>query len=81
VDANLQYVGVLRNIMLVEYASTKIIVMKCALVRPDVVGSRKIKKDEHGFWLVKLGALREEEMEPYIFPYHISQVLQVLSSH
>jgi hypothetical protein len=74
VDANLKYVGVLRKILVVEYASRKVNVMKCAWVRPDLVGNRKIMKDEHGFWLVKLAALREEEVEPYVFPQHVSQV-------
>jgi hypothetical protein len=74
VDATLKFVGVLRNIIRVEYASTKINVFKCAWVRPDVVGNRKLRKDEHGFWLVKFGALREESVEPYVFPHQVSQV-------
>jgi hypothetical protein len=74
VDASLKYVGVLRSIIRIEYVSTKVNVMKCVWVRPDVVGNCKIKKDEHGFWLVKLGALQEEEEEPYVFPHQVSQV-------
>jgi hypothetical protein len=62
VDASLKFIGVLQNILRVEYA----------WVRHDVFGSRKILMDEYGFWLVKLGALQEEEVEPYVFPHQVS---------
>jgi hypothetical protein len=58
--------------MVVQYASTKMNVMRCAWVKPDVVGNRKIMKDDHGFWLVKLVELQETEVEPYVFPVHVS---------
>jgi hypothetical protein len=49
VNATLKYIGVLRSIMRVHYASTKINVMKCAWVKPNVMRSRKMKMDDHGF--------------------------------
>jgi hypothetical protein len=51
--------------------------MRCAWVRLDMVGNKKIKKDEYGFWLVKLGALWEEDVELYVFPHQVSQVRPV----
>jgi hypothetical protein len=58
----------------VEYASTKINIMKCAWVRPDAGANTKLRKDGHRFWLLKLAGLREEELEPYVFPHQVSQV-------
>jgi hypothetical protein len=48
VQATLRFVGVLRSTIRVEYASTKMNVMKYAWIRPDVVENRKVCIDEHG---------------------------------
>ena len=75
VEAPLKYVGVLRNIIKVEYASVKINVMKCQWIKPNLRGpNRTMRRDDHGFWLVKDGEFQAANIEPYIMPEHATQV-------
>lgn len=74
VEAQLRYVGVLRKIIRVQYASFKVNIMKCQWIKPNLVGRPTMRKDEHGFWLVKEGVYQGEDDEPYILSTHASQV-------
>lgn len=74
VQANLKYVGVLRNIIQVNYVSLKVNVMECSWIRPNVTGNATMKTDEHGFSLVKRDAFQGPRAEKYILPAHASQV-------
>lgn len=74
IDADLKYVGVLRKIMRVVYASLKMNIMKCSWVKPNLVGNPTMRVDEHGFWLARVGVFQQEDVEPYIFPEQASQV-------
>ena len=74
VEANLMYVGILRRIIQVNYAFKKINLMECSWIKPNVTGNATIRKDEHGFWLIKKNAFQGPRAEPYILPVHASQV-------
>lgn len=74
IETILQYVGVVRGIMRLSYGTLKVNVMTCSWIRPNLVGRPTIRKDPHGFWLVKKGAFQPPNMEPYILPAHAAQV-------
>ncbi|KAG0593706.1 hypothetical protein M758_UG012500 [Ceratodon purpureus] len=59
VEANLKYVGILRKITQVDYGVAKFNVLSCSWIKPNVAGNRTMRKDEHGFWLVKNNAFKE----------------------
>ena len=74
VQADLKFVGVLRNIIQVSYGSITFNVMKCAWIQPNLVGRATMRVDEHRFLLIKRSALKEDSPDPYIMPAHASQV-------
>lgn len=78
VQADLKFVGVLRNIIQVTYGSIRFNVMKCAWTLPNMVGRPTMSVDEHGFWLIKCNALKEVSPDPYIMRAHASQVCMFL---
>lgn len=79
VEADLQYVGIVRKIIRVSYATLRVNVMKCSWIKPNLVGNRTIRQDPHGFWLVKKDAFQPPHEDPYILPAHAAQVSFVLS--
>lgn len=74
VEAQLKYVGVLRNIKQVDYVYMKINVMECSWIKPNVAGNPTMRQDEHGFWLIRKGAFQSARSEPFLLPRHASQV-------
>lgn len=74
VEADLLYVGIIKEILQVEYGHILWTTMKCSWIRPQLEGIRTIKRDEHGFWLVKFNARQIPAVEPYILPVHAKQV-------
>ena len=74
IEADLQYVGVVKDIIEVDYGHIQYTVLKCSWIRPDTRGNRTIRQDEHGFWSVKFGARQFPPIEPYIMPVHAKQV-------
>ena len=79
VEADLQYVGVIKDIVRVEYGHIQWTTLKCSWIRPNLEGTRTIKRDEHGFWLVKFNARQSPPVEPYILPVHAKQVCDLLT--
>ena len=77
VQANLKYVGVLRKIIRLNYRVLQINVMSCDWIKPNVASNPTMRKDAHGFWLVKRGAYQRANAEPYILPVHASQVISL----
>jgi hypothetical protein len=47
--ANLNYIGVLKEIMVVDYLSLQLILFKCSQVLANTQGNATICQDEHGF--------------------------------
>ena len=74
VEAALNYVGVIRDILLVDYGIHQYNVLKCSWIRPNLEGPRTIRRDVNGFWSVKHGARQTPVVEPYVFPNHVQQV-------
>ena len=55
IEAALKYVGVVRNIIKVDYTALKVNIMKCQWIKHNLVGSnRTMRRDEHGFWFKKI---------------------------
>ena len=74
VEAHLKYVGIVRNIIQVDYDVLKVNVLSCSWIKPDVAANSTMKQDEHGFWLIKNDAFLRAHVDPYIFPAQASQV-------
>ena len=75
VDADLPYVGILKQIVQVTYQTMTRTVMNCSWIRPNLAGNPTVRQDEYGFWLVKYNARQDPHREnPYVFPYSVSQV-------
>ena len=75
IEAQLQYVGIIKDILRVDYGHLKFNVLRCSWIKPDLAGEPTIKQDRDGFWLVKHGARQSPEVEPYLMPAHARQVL------
>ena len=74
VEADLQYVGIIKDIVHVDYGHLDFKVLRCSWIKPDLAGEPTIKQDRDGFWLVKYGARQSPEVEPYLMPAHARQV-------
>lgn len=53
VEAELLYVGVVNDILRVDYGHLTHNVLKCSWIKPHLEGVPTIRRDEDGFWLVK----------------------------
>ena len=47
-------VGILKQVVMVDYGDLKPVLMKVSWVKHTRQGQRMIKKDRHGFWMYKL---------------------------
>ena len=74
VEAELQYFGVIREILKVDYGHIPFILLKCSWIKPHLEGSPTIRVDEDGFTSVKYHARQTLAHEPYIFPKDTTQV-------
>lgn len=74
VEAALKYVGILKDIIHVEYGHIRYVVLKCSWIKPHVEGSPTIRVDKHGFWSVRFSARQVPSIEPYVMPSHVRQV-------
>jgi len=70
VEATLRYVGIVKDILEVEYGHLKYNVLRCSSIRPNLQGLPCIKVDEDGFWSVKFHTRQSLAMEPYVLPSH-----------
>ena len=68
-------VGILRNIILVNYGAVTCVLMEGSWIKTRDQGRRVVRKDSSGFWLVQYQC-REilEKDNPYVFPQTVSQV-------
>lgn len=68
-------VGILRQILMVDYTVLKPVLMKASWVSHVVEGRSAIKRDRHGFWTCRLGRKEDPAIKnPYVYPSHVSQV-------
>jgi hypothetical protein len=47
--ANMHYVGVLKEIIVVSYGGLRLVVMKCSWIHVNTYGNAIMKQDEYGF--------------------------------
>ncbi|KAG0595825.1 hypothetical protein M758_UG201200 [Ceratodon purpureus] len=74
VEADLLYVGIISDILRVDYGHVKLNVLKCSWIKPHLEGARTIRQDVDGFWTVKYAARQPAGVEPYITPSNARQV-------
>ena len=77
VEADLLYVGIISDILRVDYGHVKLNVLKCSWIKPHLEGERTIKQDVDGFWMVKYAPRQPAGVEPYIMPSNPRQVFFV----
>lgn len=78
IEAQLQYVGIVKDILRVDYVHLKFNVLRCFWIKLDLAVEPTIRQDQDGFWLVKHRARQSPEIEPYLMPSHARQVLVVV---
>jgi hypothetical protein len=59
---NLNYIGVLKEILVVDYAGLPIL-----WIPTNTQGNATIHQDEHGFWVVNLAWRLPPMAKPYVF--------------
>ena len=74
VEAALQYVGIINEILKIEYGHISFNVLNCSWIKPHLEGIPTMRVDEDGFWSVKFNARQTPPVEPYIFPKDAKQV-------
>jgi hypothetical protein len=74
VMANLNYVVVLKEILVVDYSSLLLVLFNCSWIPTNTQGNATICQDGHGFWVVNFIRCLLPMVEPYVFPTFVSQV-------
>jgi len=75
VMANLHYVGVLKEIIVVSYIDQHVTLMKCSWMPVHMQGNvTTMRQDEHGFWVVNYKRRVNANLELYVIPTMVSQV-------
>jgi hypothetical protein len=64
---NLNYIGVLKEILVVDYAGLPMVLFTCSWIPTNTQGNATICQDEHGFWVVNLAWRLPPMAEPYFF--------------
>ena len=67
-------VGILKDILVLKYINTNIVLMVVSWVAKDTEMQPRLRRDEHGFWLTNLAARPRCTKAPYILPSLASQV-------
>ena len=81
VDAELLYVGIIKDILEVDYGHIKRNVLKCSWIKPHLRGEPTIRRDADGFWSVKYASRQAAGVEPYLQPLHARQVPRTIRTH
>jgi hypothetical protein len=71
---NLKYIGVLKEILVVDYACLPMVLFTCSWIPTNTQGNATICQDEHGFWVVNLACRLPPMVKPYVFPTSMIQV-------
>ena len=68
-------VGVLKDILMVDYGLLKPVVLKVSWVKHRDEGRRSIRRDGHGFLMARLDRRDTTHLHnQYVFPKHVSQI-------
>jgi len=75
VDANLEYIGQIMEIVELDYVRHCTVVLVCEWVKANYRGrNATVKKDEWGFTMANFNQLVPYGYESFAFPYHCEQV-------
>jgi hypothetical protein len=73
--ANLHYVGMLKEIIIVSYTGQHVTLMKCTWILVHTQGNAtNVQQDEHGFFVVNHMRRVNANLEPYVLLAMVSQV-------
>ena len=73
-DVQLARVGILKDIVVLNYGHMSIVLMDVSWVAEDTESRPRLRRDEHGFWLANLAARPRDRTSPYLLPPLASQV-------
>jgi hypothetical protein len=74
VQVELVRVGVLENILVLNYGTVNVVLMVVSWVAPSTEDTPRLRRDEHGFWLANMAARPRDRRQPYMLPELASQV-------
>lgn len=67
-------VGVLKNILVLNYGNLNIVLMVVSWVAKHTDSRPRLRRDGHGFWLANMSARPRDTTNPYLLPALASQV-------
>ncbi len=70
--ANLHYVGVLKEIIVMSYGGLRLVLMKCSWIPMNIHGNAIVRQDGYGFWVMNHRQKVLARVEPYVFPSIVS---------
>lgn len=70
-------VGVLKDILVLNYGPMNIVLMVVSWVAGDSPSRPRLRRDPHGFWLANMAALPRDTRNPYMLPVAASQVIPI----
>ena len=68
-------VGVLKDIVVLNYGPMNIVLMVVSWVATDSPRRPRLRQDPHGFWLANMAAMPRDTRDPYMLPAAASQVI------
>ena len=70
-------VGVLKDIVVLNYGPMNIVLMVVSWVAKDSPRRPMLRRDPHGFWLANMAAMPRDTRDPYLLPVSASQVVPI----
>jgi len=67
-------VGVLKNILVLDYGNVKVVLMVASWVAKHTEEQPRLHRDSHGFWLANMTTRPRDISNPYLLPALASQV-------
>lgn len=65
--SNLERVGTLREIIVVNYSSKP-----KAIMIGNWIKESNVNRDAHGLWMAQMNSVEEHDISPYVLPVHVS---------
>ena len=74
-------VGILKDIVILNYGSLNVVLMVVSWVAEDSEGQPRLRRDSHGFWIANMAARPRDTSNPYLLPARASQVQITYTYH
>ena len=74
-------VGILKDIVVLDYGSMNVVLMVVSWVAKDSPRRPRLRRDPHGFWLANMAAMPRDTRQPYMMPVAASQVVAIPQPH